>query len=68
MHTNESVHVRLLYICACTCIQQDGKSGDVITIAPDAPRPASSRKGGLGQIRRTKVIIDVREFRSVYES
>ena len=29
---------------------QDGKSGDVITIAPDAPLPTSTRKGGAGPV------------------
>ena len=47
---------------------QDGKSGDVITIAPDAPLPTSTRKGGAGPVRRSKVIVDVREFRSALPS
>ena len=47
---------------------QDGKSGDVVVMAPDAPRPTSTRKGGLGAVRRTKVIVDVREFRSALPS
>ena len=47
---------------------QDGKSGDVVVIAPDAPRPTSTRKGGPGNVRRTKVIVDVREFRSALPS
>jgi DNA excision repair protein ERCC-4 len=47
---------------------QDGKSTDVVTIAPDAPRPTSTRKGGTAPARRTKVIVDVREFRSALPS
>ena len=47
---------------------QDGKSGDVIAIAPDAPRPTSTRKGCPRNVRRTKVIVDVREFRSALPS
>ena len=34
---------------------QDGKSGDVVVVAPDAPVPASSRKAGAGARRRTQV-------------
>ena len=37
-------------------------------IAPDAPRPTSTRKGGAGAVRRTRVIVDVREFRSALPS
>lgn len=43
---------------------QDGKSGDVVALLNDAPMPTSTRKGGAGPVRRTRVIVDVREFRS----
>lgn len=47
---------------------QDGKSGDVIAVLNDAPMPTSTRKGGSGPTRRTRVIVDVREFRSALPS
>jgi len=48
---------------------QDGKSGDdIIKVAPDAPAPASTRRGGGAPKRRVRVIIDAREFRSALPS